>query len=248
MLGKIMLTMSNWQVEVSNKVPVYIGFEGENNVSQLYIVTEIENDMTYTLETKYSNGREIIRNIIPLTIGAPSNLSVNLTSEMIGTFGIHDFQIVGLATDGSKKKSNVFKANVKKSVNGAEVISEHIPYLIDQYIQDFNERMETIDDDLAIMNGYMETTEGYMEQAEQSKADANTHAINALISEQNAKQSENNAKVSENNAKTSEDNVSDAEDRIITLEQEMIEYVDSHQFNISVDAHAEKLIISNVRS
>lgn len=121
-VNEIVISMdSNWYIDRS--VRQKIGYSGENAVVEFKLEATPEEGFTYYLDVQSKK----IKNIILLD----DELSVTLTTEMLGEAGIKKMQIVAY-NETQVKKSNIFEVEVGESINATEEVEGHFASALHQ--------------------------------------------------------------------------------------------------------------------
>lgn len=121
-VNEITITMaSNWYID--RTVRQKIGYSGENAVVEFKLEATPEEGFTYYLDVQSKK----IKNIILLD----DELSVTLTTEMLGEAGIKKMQIVAY-NETQVKKSNIFEVEVGESINATEEVEGHFASALNQ--------------------------------------------------------------------------------------------------------------------
>lgn len=114
-VNEITITMdSNWYIDRSTRQK--IGYSGENAVVEFKLDATPEDGFTYYLDVQSKK----VKNAILLD----DELTVTLTSEMLGEAGIKKMQIRAYS-DEQVKKSNIFEVEVGESINAVEEVENH---------------------------------------------------------------------------------------------------------------------------
>ena len=121
-VNEILISMdSNWFIDRNKRQA--IGYSGENAVVEFKLEATPEEGFTYYLDVQSKK----IKNIILLD----DELSVTLTTEMLGEAGIKKMQIVAY-NETQVKKSNIFEVEVGESINATEEVEGHFASALNQ--------------------------------------------------------------------------------------------------------------------
>ena len=112
--------MQSWHIDESPRVSV--GFENDNNVTQLNVQVDFEEAYDVKLEVAHKTGV----NIIQLDRATPSLYSVLLTRDMLATDGLYEAQVRGTLGE-LVKHSNIFYLDVKNSINATDAFPPILP-------------------------------------------------------------------------------------------------------------------------
>lgn len=112
---------SNWFIDRNKRQA--IGYSGENAVVEFKLEATPEEGFTYYLDVQSKK----MKNVILLD----EELSVTLTTEMLGEAGIKKMQIVAY-NETQIKKSNIFEVEVGESINATEEVEGHFASALHQ--------------------------------------------------------------------------------------------------------------------
>ena len=183
---RLYLNMENWSV---SRGSYQLGYIAENQVTLLQIATEIDPNCTYHLEQKINDESYILY----LEQG-DGVLTATIPNTMLTSVGNANWQIVGIWSDNSVKKSNVFNVYISDSINAENEVPA-------SEITAFTEALA----DLAKNMG--EVAE-YAESASASASNASASASNASESAESASAAAESASASAENASTSAERAS----------------------------------------
>lgn len=173
---------SNWEILDAR---YRIGFSGESNTEDLYIIPDKLEDYTYVLDCQ--NGPD--KGVIPLektkTPQGTDTLHARLASDQIGPAGTILMQLVGRNSEGETvKKSNVFHGIVRNSINSG--ISGTPQNVFDKYAAQTGENADKA-------KTYADNAEHDMKRAQQLLSDTTDAKEKARASEINASEAAKNS-------------------------------------------------------
>ena len=183
---RLYLNMENWSV---SRGSYQLGYIAENQVTRLQIATEIDPNCTYHLEQKINDESYILY----LEKG-DGVLTATIPNTMLTNKGNANWQIVGIWSDESVKKSNIFSVYISDSINAENEVPA-------SEITAFTEA-------LADLAGNMSEVAAYAESASTSASNASTSAESASASAENASTSAERASASAESASNSATNAS----------------------------------------
>lgn len=188
----MVLQSINWKIE-SDKSAL-MGFSGENNTEDLYVIPQVMEDYTYTMECRAFDMSAFIP-LEKVEYSGRAALHALLTAEQIGPAGKVEMQLVGRRTDSNgilfKKKSNVFNVYVGDSINATQQFKDMPASAFEQYVTKAGESAD---------------------KAKASEEASKTSEDNAKLSEKASAASESNAKASERAAAQSEQKAGEHEE------------------------------------
>ena len=121
-VNEIVISMDdNWFIDRTKRQ--IIGYSGENAVVEFKLDATPEEGFTYYLDVQSKK----MKNVILLD----EELSVTLTTEMLGEAGIKKMQIVAY-NESQVKKSNIFEVEVGESINATEEVEGHFASALNQ--------------------------------------------------------------------------------------------------------------------
>ena len=213
---RLYLNMENWSV---SRGSYQLGYIAENQVTRLQIATEIDPNCTYHLEQKINDESYILY----LEKG-DGVLTATIPNTMLTNKGNANWQIVGIWSDESVKKSNIFSVYISDSINAenevpASEITAFTEALADlagnmsevaEYAEsastsasEASESAESASASAERASASAESASTYATNASASASEASTHATNASTHATNASESASEANTSARNASTS---------------------------------------------
>lgn len=178
---RLYLNMENWSV---SRGSYQLGYIAENQVTLLQIATEIDPNCTYHLEQKINDESYILY----LEKG-DGVLTATIPNTMLTSKGNANWQIVGIYSDESVKKSNIFSVYISDSINAENEVPA-------SEITAFTEA-------LADLAGNMSEVAAYAESASASASEARESAESASASAESASASASEASTHASNASAS---------------------------------------------
>ena len=185
---RLYLNMENWSV---SRGSYQLGYIAENQVTLLQIATEIDPNCTYHLEHEI-NGESYI---LYLEQG-DGVLTATIPNTMLTNKGNANWQIVGIWSDESVKKSNIFSVYISDSINAENEVPA-------SEITAFTEALADLAGNMSEVAEYAESASTSANNASESAESANTSAESASASAENASASAESASNSATNASAS---------------------------------------------
>lgn len=128
----VVIQSINWRIHPNKNA--FLGFSGENNTEDFYIVPSEMEDYTYTVDCQNS-GNKAFFGLEKTTYGDKQALHVLLTAGQIGASGKVQMQLVGRNSVGvAIKKSNIFILPVGESIDSASGYADLPASAFEEYV------------------------------------------------------------------------------------------------------------------
>ena len=190
---RLYLNMENWSV---SRGSYQLGYISENAVTLLQIATEIDPNCTYHLEQKINDESYILY----LEKG-DGILTATIPNTMLTSVGNANWQIVGIWSDNSVKKSNIFNVYISNSINAENEVPA-------SEITAFTEALADLAKNMGEVAEYAESASTSAESASTSAESASAAAESASASAESASTSAESASASAESASTYATNAS----------------------------------------